>query len=131
MPPFAAADAGELLRMHVASGAPDARRQRPDLSPVLAAIIGKLLAKDPDDRYQTARSDELVPAGRCASFEAYGLRPTATRMERLASSLMDWSLGSGRHCPLEVRPGSTRSHPCRRWANSARLRSTSGEVVLL
>jgi diguanylate cyclase (GGDEF)-like protein len=53
VPPFTADDSGDLLRMHLATPAPDARSRRPDLSPVLAEIIAKLLAKDPDDRYQS------------------------------------------------------------------------------
>lgn len=53
-PPFTADDVGELLRLHTAEPAPDVRTLRPDCSPGLAAIIARLLAKDPDDRYQSA-----------------------------------------------------------------------------
>ncbi|WP_030443038.1 diguanylate cyclase [Actinoplanes subtropicus] len=53
-PPFAAADTGELLRMHAATPPPDPRAARPEVPDILAEVIGRLLAKDPDDRYQTA-----------------------------------------------------------------------------
>ena len=52
--PFASTDVGELLRMHATVPAPDIRTLRPELSQGLAAVVAALLAKDPDDRYQTA-----------------------------------------------------------------------------
>ncbi len=52
-PPFVASDVAELLRQHAAFRPPDLGVLRPDLNPVLVALIGKLLAKDPDDRYQS------------------------------------------------------------------------------
>jgi diguanylate cyclase (GGDEF)-like protein len=54
VPPFAGNDAGELLQLHATVPAPDVRVDRPDLPPALARIIAKLLAKDPDERYQSA-----------------------------------------------------------------------------
>jgi diguanylate cyclase (GGDEF)-like protein len=51
--PYYAEDAGELIRQHATAAIPDPRAARPDLSPTLAAIIGTLMAKDPDDRYQS------------------------------------------------------------------------------
>jgi diguanylate cyclase (GGDEF)-like protein len=51
--PYYAEDAGELIRRHATAPVPDARRLRPELSATLAAIIGTLMTKDPDDRYQS------------------------------------------------------------------------------
>src|SRR2546421_614860 len=51
--PFAATDAGELIRLHATAPAPSVRALRPEVCPALAAVVAKLLAKDPDDRYQT------------------------------------------------------------------------------
>lgn len=51
-PPFQAAEAGELIRLH-ANAAPAPPE---GVSPALAAIILKLLAKDPDDRYLSAEA---------------------------------------------------------------------------
>lgn len=52
--PFRADSIGDLLQQHAAVPAPDLTEFSPDCSPVIAAIVAKLLAKDPDDRYQTA-----------------------------------------------------------------------------
>jgi diguanylate cyclase (GGDEF)-like protein len=53
-PPFAAADVGELLHLHATAPVPDPRALAPGLGAAFAAIIVRLLAKDPDDRYQSA-----------------------------------------------------------------------------
>ncbi|GII23096.1 diguanylate cyclase [Planosporangium mesophilum] len=55
-PPFQSDDAGELIRLHATTPAPDLRTARPDVSQTFAAIIHKLLAKDPDDRYPNGES---------------------------------------------------------------------------
>lgn len=53
-PPFVANDVGELLRAHASQAPPDPRSLAPELTPAFGAIIRKLLAKDPDARYQRA-----------------------------------------------------------------------------
>ncbi|MEM6731491.1 MAG: serine/threonine-protein kinase, partial [Myxococcota bacterium] len=53
-PPFRATDAGELMRQHAVVEPPALAEVAPGCHPVLAAIVHRLLAKDPDDRYQTA-----------------------------------------------------------------------------
>ncbi len=53
-PPFVADEPGELVRRHVVAPVPDPRALSGDLSAGLAAILMKLLAKDPDDRYFSA-----------------------------------------------------------------------------
>jgi diguanylate cyclase (GGDEF)-like protein len=55
-PPFRAQDAGEIVRMHAAQPPPDVRSLEPNVSVQLSRIIARLLAKDPDDRYQDAGS---------------------------------------------------------------------------
>lgn len=53
-PPFRSADALELIHAHVA-GRPKAPHEgHPAVPPALSALVLKLLAKAPDDRYQTA-----------------------------------------------------------------------------
>ncbi len=52
--PFTATDAAELIRQHATEPAPKARAVNPKVSPALEAILGKLLEKDPNDRYQSA-----------------------------------------------------------------------------
>lgn len=54
--PYYAEDAGELIRLHATAPVPDARTRCPELSPTLTAIIATLMAKDPDDRYQSGDS---------------------------------------------------------------------------
>jgi len=70
-PPFASADAGELLRLHAAANPPDPRDTHPEVPDPLAAVIAKLLAKDPDDRYQTG-------AGLAADLRRLADDPLAT-----------------------------------------------------
>ncbi|MFZ0171530.1 MAG: protein kinase, partial [Acidimicrobiales bacterium] len=55
-PPFRASNAGEVVRMHAVLAPPDVRSIEPDVSVQLSRIIARLLAKDPDDRYQDAGS---------------------------------------------------------------------------
>jgi diguanylate cyclase (GGDEF)-like protein len=54
MPPFNAENAGDLLRMHAVASPPDLRVARPRIPETLIVVVEKLLAKDPDDRYQSA-----------------------------------------------------------------------------
>lgn len=56
IPPFRAASVADLMYQHAAVQAPDIRQFAPSISPVVAEIVKKLLAKDPDDRYQSARA---------------------------------------------------------------------------
>lgn len=50
--PFESEDPGELMRLHASVAAPPLLQA----SPALAAVVAKLLAKDPADRYQTGLS---------------------------------------------------------------------------
>lgn len=52
--PFQSADVGELITMHASAPVPDPRALRPDLRDDLALLITRLLAKDPDDRFESA-----------------------------------------------------------------------------
>ncbi|MBN1171855.1 MAG: protein kinase, partial [Micromonosporaceae bacterium] len=83
IPPFCAEDAGELIRLHASVPPPDLRSIRVDVSPPLALVIGKLLAKDPDDRYQTAdglMSDlRTIEAGPSVSEFVPGVHDQPTR----------------------------------------------------
>jgi signal transduction histidine kinase/Cdc6-like AAA superfamily ATPase len=55
----------ELLQAHATRMVPDPRELNPSISPALSLIIAKLLAKDPDDRYQSlsglAHDIERIP----------------------------------------------------------------------
>jgi tetratricopeptide (TPR) repeat protein len=52
--PFDAADANALLAKHLREKPPDVRTFRPDTPPEWAALLARLLAKEPDKRYQSA-----------------------------------------------------------------------------
>ncbi|MFQ3589448.1 MAG: AAA family ATPase [Chloracidobacterium sp.] len=52
--PFHANDALEMLHGHLALTPPPAHQRNRRLPPVLSDIVAKLMAKSPDDRYQTA-----------------------------------------------------------------------------
>ncbi len=52
--PFAAAGAYAKMIAHVRDPIPDVTAARPDVPPGVAAVVAKLMAKRPEDRYQTA-----------------------------------------------------------------------------
>jgi diguanylate cyclase (GGDEF)-like protein len=54
--PFEADDLGELVRMHAVAVPPDVSSMRPEIPAALGALVGRLLAKDPDDRYQNGEA---------------------------------------------------------------------------
>ncbi|MFP3853459.1 MAG: diguanylate cyclase [Anaerolineales bacterium] len=53
-PPFLAEDAAQLIHQHALEDPEPVRKLNPSLSSGLERIIETLMAKDPDDRYQTA-----------------------------------------------------------------------------
>ena len=53
-PPFEADSAMTLMMMHVNDPVPDVRDLNPDVPDDLVAVVNKSLAKDPNERYQTA-----------------------------------------------------------------------------
>ena len=52
-PPFWSPDAGELTVLHAQAPPPALGELRPDLPEAFCQMVARLLAKDPDDRYQT------------------------------------------------------------------------------
>src|SRR5215471_9346048 len=53
--PFTAADAVGYVHCHLSRPVPNLREANPGLPEALARLVGKLMAKDPDERYQSAR----------------------------------------------------------------------------
>lgn len=73
-PPFLSSDVSELMRMHRRDAPPRVRDYAPDVSVALAAIVERLLAKDPDDRYESALAltDDLERVGELNERAARG-----------------------------------------------------------
>ena len=60
IPPFPGGDITDKLTRHARSPSPDIRDLRPDIPPGVAAILLRLLAKNPEDRY--GNYDDLISA---------------------------------------------------------------------
>ncbi len=52
-PPFAEGGIGERVYKHIAADPPDIRELNPDVPPPLWTVLRRMLAKHPDDRFQT------------------------------------------------------------------------------
>ena len=79
-PPFAEGGIGERVYKHIAADPPDVREFNPAVPAGLWAVLRRMLAKHPDDRFQTP--DELIEALR-------SLREPARRRSRPASRRAD------------------------------------------
>jgi len=129
-PPFLAEDPVELVRQHATLSPPDLRRIDPSLSPCLCMIVERLLAKDPDDRYQSgeelradfrqlARLDSRIVAGEQISLgqSSYVAEPTEWmpllgRDSELADLREQWQrarAGKGSAVLVAGEPGSGKS----------------------
>jgi diguanylate cyclase (GGDEF)-like protein len=141
--PYRSTDAGELIRLHATAPVPDPRAIRPELSPTFAAIIGKLLAKDPDDRYQNGESlladlQRLSVQPRSV-FEigthARGVRPTGPNLlvgrdkevTELATRWLNARDGNGGAVLVEGPAGVGKSRLVREVTTAA---ATDGDLVL-
>ena len=80
--PYVSSDAGELIRLHASATPQSLRERRADLSPVLEAIVMRLMEKDPDDRYQSATGLVADLESLDALEEAYAKTETVTLRQR-------------------------------------------------
>ena len=76
--PFESNDPLELVHSHIAKTAKPVSQVNPAVPPTVSAIVAKLLAKDPENRYQSARGlkhdlgdclSQLEATGRIVSFD--------------------------------------------------------------
>jgi len=146
-PPFLSTDVGELMHLHATAAPPDPRAFRWDLSAGFAAILDRLLAKDPDDRYPGAGAvaDDLrrllpdavpppasaVPAG----IDARSPLPLVGRERELTALLGHWRRalgGAPTTVVLDGAPGIGKSRLAEELVVSVRARSggRAGPVVL-
>jgi diguanylate cyclase (GGDEF)-like protein len=131
--PFEAADVGDLLRLHLTAPVPDPAVLCPGLDPALAAVVLRLLAKDPDDRYPDAAAflDALraCPGGSAAAAEPavtrWPLRGRDAERDRLAERWRQARDGHGGVAVIRGPAGSGRS----RLAEEAAL-GAAGALVL-
>jgi serine/threonine protein kinase len=141
-PPYSAGDVGELLRLHAVAPVPDPRELAPDLSPALAGIIRRLLAKDPDDRYQSgvglladlrraaAEPDADFPLGTADEPWAAQDGPLVGVDGELATLTARWEqalANRGGIALVHGAPGGGKSRLARELTGSARR---SGQLVL-
>jgi len=87
-PPFQADSAMTLMMMHVNDPVPNLRELNPDIPDDLVAVINKALAKDPNDRYQTAGQMASALRAVASSAKSAGTSiempsPAATMLEEL------------------------------------------------
>ena len=82
-PPFLAATPQEIMRMHVLATPPDPRDFVPDLPQPLCWFLAKAMAREPEDRYQTAQ-DFLNALDR---LEFPALETSAAAPDDLASQM--------------------------------------------
>ena len=120
-PPFLAADAGGVLQQHATQRAPAARSLNAAVTPALAAVIAKLLEKDPDDRYQTG-------AGLVADLEQIeALDAAAAAGQELVLGQRDRAAGAFDELPLMGRSGEL-ARLEEQWQSAVRGR---GRAVLV
>ncbi|MEV6598187.1 diguanylate cyclase [Actinoplanes sp. NPDC051346] len=137
-PPFDAADVGELLRLHAVAAPPDLSALRPDASGELVAVIHRLLAKDPDDRFPDAR-ELLLALRRCggqrggdggaAEVPAAEL-PLVGRDAELAALTAHWAAAAGGAGAMVLVHGPTGAGRTRLAAALAEAVTDAGAVAL-
>ncbi|WAS92510.1 protein kinase domain-containing protein [Nannocystis punicea] len=138
-PPFLAREPDELLRQHAVLAPPPLRELAPRCSPAFAAVVARLLAKDPDDRFQsgeeTAKAllaiDESIPTGPFGHVSKdkldgplVGREPELRRLEEAHARARE-GLGGG--VLVTGEPGSGKS---RLLAAFAAAKADSGVPVL-
>ncbi|WP_305782307.1 diguanylate cyclase [Symbioplanes lichenis] len=141
-PPFAADDVGELLHLHATAPVPDPRALAPGLGATFAAILVKLLAKDPDDRYRGA-AGLLADLRRLAAepgavFALAGEDCPAVRAEtpltgrdaEFAALRDHWARATGGNGGLVLLHGPAGAGKTRLAAELAAHVATTGGVVL-
>ncbi|MEV4636771.1 diguanylate cyclase [Actinoplanes sp. NPDC049548] len=125
-PPFLADDVGELLRMHAVQAVPDVCEIRPDAGSEVGAVIGRLLAKDPDDRYRSAPEllADLARVGGsdpAAPVPASHRRPLCGRqaeMDQLRTRWQSARAGRGGMALVRGPAGGGKSHLARALADA-------------
>jgi hypothetical protein len=91
-PPFHADSALTLMMMHVNDPVPDLREVRPDVPTAFVQVISKALAKDREDRFQSA--GELAKALRSLGPDGAGAIAPAVASAAVAAATMSGSVAA-------------------------------------
>ncbi len=142
--PFYHEDIGRLIQMHAVEIAKGVRSLRPEVSAAVEAIVAKLLAKDPDDRYASAASlavdleriAELGPdpkqlgthRARPEQVSEGGLVGRSYELSELARVAAEARAGKGSLVSVRGESGCGTTHLARAWLT--RERSREGVVCL-
>jgi eukaryotic-like serine/threonine-protein kinase len=106
-PPFKGATSFEVAVQHVQKGPPPLAAVRPDLPAELVAMVHKLMAKRPEDRYQSAKDviRDLATIREGLGLAKSGFTP-APRFELTSSSPSQMALAAAATLPLAVETGT-------------------------
>ncbi|MCU7727602.1 diguanylate cyclase [Actinoplanes sp. KI2] len=100
--PFEADDVGELLRLHLTAPVPDLVELCPGLDPALAAVVTRLLGKDPDDRYPDAAAFLSALPGEAGGTAAASIWPLCGRDAERAQLAARWDRARAGHGGIAV-----------------------------
>ncbi|MGZ9829225.1 serine/threonine-protein kinase [Tsukamurella ocularis] len=107
-PPFTTTISGQLMLAHISQNPPSVRLKRPDLSPEVDHVLGRAMAKNPADRFNTAGdfADALAAAARRMSG-ASGMSPlTAPQGVNWQGTPSNPALATGFNQPGPLSPGA-------------------------
>lgn len=118
-PPFQGATPFDVALQHVQAEPPPLQEARPDLPLELCHIVHKMMAKRPEDRYQSAREilkdltslRDLIGAGKGASLSTSNIPISAASSSASSSPMLTMATGSSvaiSHFPTDSVPIHTR-----------------------
>ncbi|MBT3368848.1 MAG: serine/threonine protein kinase [Nitrospina sp.] len=125
--PFQATTPAKVMMMHILEPVPDLAMIRPDLPPQVKEWLQKLLAKEPDDRFSSAKemSEALDAAGRGETHHTMAtasrtvlkdLQPTATAQTPPAAPVYSTPQSVTTPPPMTTPlPGTFPAKPKRNW----------------
>ena len=135
--PFPALTAIEKLYLHCKEEAEPVERLRPEVPPEVAAVVRKLMAKRPEDRYQTAAevAVALAPFGRISGAQLVGSASFSAVKEPAAPSILVSPMTRAEASPSAVaagfhqKPADSESAGYKPAATAGRLRRWASAVL--
>jgi len=106
--PFVADSAMTLMMMHLNDPVPDVRSFRSDVAPEIVAILEKCLAKDRDDRYQSAA--ELSADLRSALTTISGQSTSSTQYKKTTATPVSASKSKSVPAPVSINESDSIHH---------------------